>query len=159
MWTKRNRMAVCTRIFEDLYWKELDIDQTAHRHFDGDELEDLIPGEKISPVDSRLVAEAAEYFHTKGEDYFQDVFSQYMDNWNKTLLPVQSVLYSWIIESDLTGVDRKELVGKYIKATQDLVAGGNTGLVHALLSKVSGTYHESEKNTDHERTEGESGSN
>ena len=144
MWSKRNRLTVCVEIFEELYWRDVP-EKSSHENFSISELEDLIPGDKADKIDSKLVHQALANFTTKGEAYYQEVFKEYMDNWEKTLDTVRSVLYTWIIESETTGQPKEELVGKYIKLTQDIVAGGNTGLVHALLSKVSGTYHESTK--------------
>jgi transcription termination factor NusB len=142
MWSKRNRLTVCVQIFEDLYWQDIP-EKESHIAFSQEELEDLVPGEKIDVIDYKLVQKALKLWRKNGEEYYQKVFETYMDNWSKTLLSVRAVLYGWVLESEMTGVPKEELVGKYIKLTQDLVAGGNTGLVHALLSKVSGTYHES----------------
>jgi hypothetical protein len=144
MWSKRNRLTVCVEIFEELYWKDIP-EKSSHEHFTISELETLIPGDKEDKIETKLVKLALLDFKTKGEEYYQAVFAEYMDNWDKTLDTVRSVLYTWILESEATGQPKEELVGKYIKLTQDIVAGGNTGLVHALLSKVSGTYHESTK--------------
>ena len=144
MWSKRNRLTVCVQIFEDLYWQDIP-EKENHLEFSKSELEDLIPGEKTDQIDYKLVQKALKQYQKLGEGHFQEVFTEYMDNWSKTLLSVRAVLYCWVLESEMTGVDKAELVGKYIKLTQDLIAGGNTGLVHALLSKVSGTYHEAEQ--------------
>lgn len=140
MWSKRNRLTVCAQIFEDLYWEDLP-EKGSHVHYSSEELDELVPGEKTDVIDRKLIKNVLKEFHSKGEAYYQAVFQEYMENWEKTLLPVRAVLYGWVIESEMTGVSREDLVGKYIKVTQDLVAGGNTGLVHALLSKVTGSYH------------------
>lgn len=140
MWSKRNRLAVATRIFSDLFWLDGSLGDV-HTNFTLHELDDILSGEKTDTIDLKLVEKASKYFHEKGEDFFQNEFAVYIDDWHKTLSSVRAVLYTWLIEAEFTQTSRSELVGKYIKLTQDLVAGGSTSLVHALLSKMTGTYH------------------
>ena len=137
MWSKRNRLTVCAKIFEELYWQDMEEDISHHDQFSTSELEELVPGDEADLINTELVTAALENFRTKGEAYYQNVFHSFMDDWRKTLFTVKAVLYTWVLEYEATKEPRSELIGKYIKLTQDIVAGGNTSLVHAILSKLT----------------------
>ena len=67
-----------------------------------------------------------------------------MANWNKTFPIVKACLFTFLLEKDYlrstqSDVESKEVVSKYIRLSEDLVGGQNVALVHAILSKVTGS--------------------
>lgn len=135
MWSKRNRLAVATTIYENLYWDYYEFNKEKWL-FDADYLQEFLAGEKTDEIDGELVKKAVAEFYAK-KPQIDTILKDYIEYNSKTFLIVYAVLCSFLVEREGLETEEKErLVGKYIKLTQDLIAGGNTSLVHAILSKI-----------------------
>lgn len=148
MWSKRNRLAICSVIYQHIFWESLVQEGLVEPNFDVDLLNEILSGEETDIINDKVVKEAETYFMVHREEIWSKL-APYMDQWEKTFDIVKAVLYTYILESELFGVENVK-VGKYIKITQDLIAGGSTSLVHAILSKITGhnieLLDESQKN-------------
>lgn len=144
-WSKRNRLAVAITIYENLYWDYHNLDKK-NWVFDVDYLQEFLSGEKTDEISGKIVKNALEDYHEKKKK-MDLVLKDYIEDISKTFLIVNAVLYAFLVERDLVEEvsEKEKLVGKYIKLTQDLIAGGNTSLVHAILSKIQPS---SDKNID-----------
>lgn len=140
MWSKRNRMAICCTIYQSLFWRESGVNQDAWI-FDAEFLDEVLPGEKTDAVDGELVFAQYNNFLLLQNTVLDAAIDPFMQESKKTFDVVQAVLYTFVLERTLVSATEISetggtMVGKYIKLTQDLIAGGNTGLVHAILSKM-----------------------
>ena len=148
MWGKYFRLSLITAVYQEMFWRgipsvELDLD-VLH-------IVNTVE-EKRDPSDKNVEQEQKEIISTEDlsselqkclalEKEYVDVLKEYLADWAKTYDLVKAVLFVFMLEkaeATEAGEDPSELVGKYIKITQDLVGGKSTGLVHAILSKMTG---------------------
>jgi hypothetical protein len=140
-------MAICCTIYQVLFWREMGID-TDSWIFDPVLLDEVLPGEHSDAVDPELVYAEYQRFLAIEKTELDPLIDPYMSEAKKTFDVVQAVLYTFMLEKSLVPSGEISqtggtMVGKYIKLTQDLIAGGNTGLVHAILSKMYPPDHDS----------------
>ena len=136
MWIKQDRQALSLAIYMHLFRSEAGMDFA----LDGDSIE-LIEGVVNRDEAAVNKKDLAKFFdiYTDNSINYTKLIIPHMNNWEKTYEIVKAVIYCYIIERvDLEeqGIEAENLIGKYVKLTQDWVAGGNTGLVHAVLAKL-----------------------
>ena len=142
MWSKRNRTAICFTIYHDLFWREKELLQ--YDHTDEVELtwlDESIAGDTQDKLDTKLVHRAFEFYRLHQDDVLHAKLDPFLQDRQKTFPIVTAILFTYLIEVELNKTTEdiaSTCVGKYIKLTQDYIAGGNTSLVHAILSKMSG---------------------
>lgn len=66
-----------------------------------------------------------------------DFLKKFLPKWDQTYPIVKAILFTFLLEKQEVE-DANQIIGKYIKLTQDMIGGENTSLVHAVLAKVAG---------------------
>lgn len=135
MWKKDFRICLFYVIYQYIFW--LSIDQ--EKKLDWNHIEAQAFGER-SDLDLETVKKEYKNF-IDNKTTFDQVLANNLKEPNKTYLTVKAILYVFFLEIDFLereGVlsQTNNIVGKYIKLTQEVVGGESTGLVHAVTSKV-----------------------
>jgi hypothetical protein len=143
MWTKEVRLAVCSSIYEDIFWHSVVAQDKTVIKIDEEFVEDVI--KVFTQQDKKMYELAIESYKLKGQQYYLELLKPYIEDWKKTFDIVQAILISFVLEREYytqhnETISAQDYAGKYIKVTQDLVGGGNTGLVHAIISKITGQF-------------------
>jgi hypothetical protein len=141
MWTKEVRLAVCSSIYEDIFWNSVVAQDKTVTKIDEDFIEDVV--KNLTKEDVAVYESTIKTYKSNQKEYYLEVLKPYIEDWKKTFDIVQAILISFILEREYYTVHNETIAdadyaGKYIKVTQDLVGGGNTGLVHAIISKITG---------------------
>ena len=140
MWEKSFRSSLFSLVYQDLFWRDLGVetyDPKQHLELVLSEVK-LKEGESL-PSEAKLL-ESLSAFEEK-EGAFETELKKYLNQYDKTYTAVRALLFTFLVERDMI-LEKKEdpgdIVGKYIRLTQNMVGGENTGLVHAVLSKIVG---------------------
>ena len=138
MWAKEFRFLVFVGLYSFLFWEE----EFSREDFQKNDLEAL---KTMFYADSDFTEEeikkALDFIlktHANKSDY-KKILLNYLNNWDKTYLLTQSILFTFLAEiGDIQKkeVEKENIVGKYIRLTQEMVGGQSTALVHAVASKI-----------------------
>ncbi len=135
MWKKKFRICLFYGIYQYIFW--LNIDQ--EKHLDWDHIIAQAFGERNDLDQEAIKNEFTNFLENKKT--FDQILTQNLKEPSKTYLTVKAVLYTFFLE--VAFLEREDhisqgsnIVGKYIKLTQEIVGGESTGLVHAITSKV-----------------------
>ncbi len=142
MWDKFFRAAMVNTVYQDIFWKNIEIVNEIDTDFIVEQMKKNLSEKSLESfnvdtkqLDEKLVECEANYTEHK------KFLLKYLEGWYKTYDIVKAILFVFLIErmdAESKGLDIGDVVGKYIKLTQDIVGGKSTSLVHAILSKITG---------------------
>lgn len=122
-------------VYQELFAEELGADLGLEWDFILETVEN--PQDRPS---SKELAKSMASLRLKREQY-ELLLKKYLHSWERTYETVKAMLLTFLEElSKLREVEEKseliELVGKYVRLTQDYIGGENTALVHAVASNI-----------------------
>jgi transcription termination factor NusB len=135
MWDKYFRLCLFMAVYQELFAEELGADLGLEWDFILETVEN--PQDRPS---SKELAKSMASLRLKREQY-ELLLKKYLHSWERTYETVKAMLLTFLEElSKLREVEEKseliELVGKYVRLTQDYIGGENTALVHAVASNI-----------------------
>lgn len=147
MWEKSFRFSLFTLIYQDLFWRNLGVESyQPAEHIELVLSEVKLKEDEQPPKEEELLA-FLDIFHAR-ELSFETELKKYLSQYEKTYTAVRAILFTFLLEKESVmeaQEDPGDIVGKYIRLTQNMVGGENTGLVHAVLSKIVGGKKEEVK--------------